>query len=98
MSDLLQELANLAHPDGGWGYQPDQPAHLEPTCLALLALRPHAGRYADVVAKARAFLRECRQPDGSYRLDRGRQSAVWGTALALFTEAADRGGGEPTPD
>ena len=44
MSDLLQELVSLAHPEGGWGYRPDQPAHLEPTCLALLALRPEAER------------------------------------------------------
>ena len=41
MSELiadLEALASLALPEGGWGYAPDQGAHLEPTCLALLAL------------------------------------------------------------
>jgi uncharacterized protein (DUF362 family) len=88
----------MALPDGGWGYVADQPAHLEPTCLALLALRPEAERFADAVAGGRAFLRSCRRPDGSYRLARGRDAAVWGTALALFTEAAYRDGDTPTAD
>src|SRR5436305_1397892 len=39
MSSPLEPLVALAHADGGWGYVADQPAHLEPTCLALLALR-----------------------------------------------------------
>jgi uncharacterized protein (DUF362 family) len=98
MNDLLQELARLAHADGGWGYQPAQPAHLEPTCLALLALRPQADRFADAVAGGRAFLQQCRQQDGGYRLGRGREAAVWGTALALFTEANFRDSGDRTPD
>src|SRR5947207_15967383 len=97
-SDHLQELATLSHADGGWGYRPDQPAHLEPTCLALLALRPDSERFADVVAGGRAFLRECRQPDGGYRLSRGREAAVWGTALALFVEAAYRVDGPLSAD
>lgn len=98
MSEILQELATLAHADGGWGYKPDQPAHLEPTCLALLALRPEAERFADAVSGGRAFLRQCRQPDGGYRLSRGREAAVWGTSLALFAESAYRESGEPTAD
>src|SRR5581483_2205981 len=69
-----------------------QPAHLEPTCLALLALRPVAEPYAAAVDGGRAFLRRCRQPDGSYRLGRGREAAVWGTAMALVTETAYRDG------
>ena len=28
---FLDRLAAQAHPDGGWGYAPTQPAHLEPT-------------------------------------------------------------------
>src|SRR5207237_4238482 len=94
----LDDLAALAHPDGGWGYVADQPAHLEPTCLALLALRPEAERFAAAVAAGRAFLRACRRPDGSYRLARGRYAAVWGTALALFTESVYREGGSPSAD
>jgi uncharacterized protein (DUF362 family) len=98
MTDPLDRLVSLAHPDGGWGYQPDQPAHMEPTCLALLALRPASERYPDAVAKARAFLSQCRKPDGSYRLQRGRDAAVWGTAMAVLAEATYRGGTDLSPD
>ena len=45
MAYPLDSLASLARPDGGWGYVADQPAHLEPTCLALLALRPEAEQF-----------------------------------------------------
>src|SRR5436305_12925690 len=98
MPHPLEPLAALAHVDGGWGYVAEQPAHLEPTCLALLALWPESQRFAEVVAGGRAFLRACRRPDGSYRLARGRDAAAWGTALALFTEAAYREGGTPSAD
>jgi uncharacterized protein (DUF362 family) len=98
MSQLLETLASLAHPAGGWGYVADQPAHLEPTCLALLALRPQADRFAAEVAGGREFLRSCRRPDGSYRLARGRDAAVWGTALALFTESVYRDGEGPSAE
>jgi uncharacterized protein (DUF362 family) len=98
MTTPLDTLVSLAHPEGGWGYTVGQPAHLEPTCLALLALQPEAERYAAAVSAGRAFLRCCRQADGSYRLDRGREAAVWGTALALFTEAVYRTGDQPTAD
>jgi uncharacterized protein (DUF362 family) len=91
-------LAGMAHPDGGWGYVADQPAHLEPTCLALLALRPEAEQFAEAITGGRAFLRTCRRPDGSYRLARGRDAAVWGTALALFTESIYRDGDVPSAD
>src|SRR6476620_10028188 len=90
MAHCLDNLASLAHPEGGWGYTADQPAHLEPTCLALLALRPDSEQHATVVNGGRSFLRRCRQSDGSYRLGRGREAAIWGTALALFTESAYR--------
>src|SRR6266478_4311687 len=98
MSHPLDPLAALAHSDGGWGYVADQPAHLEPTCLALLALRPEADRFPAAIAAGRAFLRACRRPDGSYRLARGRDAAVWGTALALFTESVYRDGDAPSAE
>ncbi len=84
----LDSLASLAHADGGWGYAPDQPAHLEPTCLGLLALSLDADRFAPVIESARAALERCRGADGFYRLTRGREEAVWPTALVLFTQAA----------
>src|SRR4051812_22978794 len=90
MHKSLKILADLASPDGGWGYTARQTAHLEPTCLALLALQPVADKFPDAVQGGRQFLKHCRQPDGSYRLDRGRDAAVWGTAMALFVESTLR--------
>jgi uncharacterized protein (DUF362 family) len=83
-----EQLAAQAHPEGGWGYSPGQPAHLEPTCLSLLALAPDRKRFAEVLSKGEAFLRQCARGDGTYRLVRGRDEAVWATALVLFTKAA----------
>jgi uncharacterized protein (DUF362 family) len=88
VSSYLDTLASQAHPEGGWGYTPDQVAHLEPTCLALLALSLEGERFREATAKGRAVLRRSALPDGSYRLERGREEAVWPTALALFTQSA----------
>lgn len=90
MPDLdffLDTLASQAGPDGGWGYAPGQSAHLEPTCLALLALAAEPTRYQGVIDKGRAALRQSAGPDGLYRLERGRPEAVWPSALALFANA-----------
>jgi len=85
---LLDELVASAHPEGGWGYGPNQAAQLEPTCLALLALSLDGQRRGDVIATGRAFSARCRQSDGGYPLAKGRAEALWSTALVLFTEAA----------
>ncbi len=85
--DHLECLAQHAHPEGGWGYFPGQPPHLEPTCLALLALSLEKDRFADPIALGRHFLEQCGQPDGSVLLPRGRDEAMWPTALALFTQS-----------
>lgn len=87
MSDAFEDLATLACPGGGWGYVPDQPAHLEPTCLALLALSRQPQRFAAAIESGRSWLRQCAFGDGTYRLGRGRPEAVWPTALVLFTLA-----------
>jgi uncharacterized protein (DUF362 family) len=87
MSDNLAQLAALACPDGGWGYAPGQPAHLEPTCLALLALARRAGDHAALLEAGKAWLGQCAAGDGTYRLGRGRHEAAWPTALVLFTLA-----------
>ncbi len=86
--DVLQALADLACPGGGWAYAPDQQPHLEPTCLALLALAADPGRFPAAVEGGKGWLRQCAAADGSYRLDRGRPEAVWATALVLFVRAA----------
>ncbi|MBX9580515.1 MAG: DUF362 domain-containing protein [Gemmataceae bacterium] len=83
---MHDRLAALVAPGGGWGYQPGQPAHLEPTCLAALAL---AGtRHEPLVAAGLAAIEANRLSDGSYRLARGRPEAAWPTALILFTRHA----------
>jgi uncharacterized protein (DUF362 family) len=90
VNDLATHLKNLAesqHPDGGWGYATDQPVHLEPTCLALLALSLDRQQYAPVIERGLQALARHRADDGSYRLERGRPEAVWPTALVLFVRA-----------
>jgi uncharacterized protein (DUF362 family) len=84
----LERLASLAHGEGGWGYVPDQPAHLEPTCLALLALSLEHDRFHDAIETAWRTVDANRADDGTYRLTRGRQEAAWPTALVLFTQSA----------
>jgi uncharacterized protein (DUF362 family) len=85
---FLDTLAAHAHPEGGWGYTLGQPAHPEPTCLALLALSLDAERFATMIAEGRAVLQANAAADGSYRLRRGREEAVWPTALVLFVRSA----------
>jgi hypothetical protein len=85
--DHLEALAAQACPDGGWGYAPGQEAHLEPTCLALLALAAERERFAAAVEAGRNWLERCAAGDGTYRLGRGRPEAAWPTALVLFTRA-----------
>jgi uncharacterized protein (DUF362 family) len=93
-SAALDTLASLAHPQGGWGYAPGQPAHLEPTCLALLALARDKERFAPTISAALRVLDENALADGGYRLARGRPQALWPTALVLFTRQTL---GEPGP-
>src|SRR5690349_19729688 len=91
MSELiadLEALAALALPDGGWGYAPNQGAHLEPTCLALSALSREPQRFKAVIDSGLTFLRKSAAGDGTYRLERGRDEAVWPTSLVLFTLAS----------
>jgi len=87
-TDLLESLASQACPDGGWGYAPGQDPHLEPTCLALLALSAEAPRFAAVLDAGKKWLGQCACGDGTYRLARGRPEAVWPTALVLFVQAS----------
>jgi uncharacterized protein (DUF362 family) len=82
----LESLVTQAHPEGGWGYSPGQAAHLEPTCLALLALNLESKRYAESIARGRQVLSRCASAAGTYRLPRGRPEAVWPTALVLFVQ------------
>ncbi len=87
LTTLLDALAAHEHADGGWGYAPGQPAHLEPTCLALLALSLDRPRFQAAIDRGCQALQRRRGDDGAYRLERGRAEAVWPTSLVLFTQA-----------
>lgn len=87
-TDLLDRLVKSAAPGGGWGYQPGTPAHLEPTCLALIALAGDRDRHEATVREAHRFLltQSVHGENGwTFRLVRGRPQAVWPTALGLLT-------------
>jgi uncharacterized protein (DUF362 family) len=80
---IRETLSTLVHPEGGWGYAPGQLAHLEPTCLALVALSADPQKYRAPIEAALRFLEQNRLRDGSYRLARGRIQAFWTTPLVL---------------
>ncbi len=84
-TSLLDALASLALPTGGWGYTPGQPAHLEPTCYSLLALASQRERYAGAIDSGTRLITECQRGDGAFVLPRGRDEAVWPTAMVLLT-------------
>src|SRR5262245_4097500 len=84
----MDPLASQALAEGGWGYVPGQPPHLEPTCLALLALSHEPDRFRGWIDRGRTWLRSCAGPDGAFRLPGGRHEAVWPTAPVLFVESA----------
>src|SRR5688572_33088628 len=83
-SPYLETLAQQVHAQGGWGYVPGHVAQLEPTCLGLLALSLEAEKYRELISQGLKFLDQCAAPDGSYRLAKGRQEAIWPTAQVLF--------------
>src|SRR5438132_14141324 len=84
----LEKLVGLAHADGGWSYRPDQPARLEPTCLALLALSQEGAPFQEAIDRGWAVVRNGALADGAYRLPGDREEAIWTTALVLFLKAA----------
>src|SRR5438067_12747291 len=85
--DILDRLAALAVSEGGWGYQPGQPAHLEPTCLAMIALGADSLRYQAVLERAHngVIRPQLSGADGrmTLRLTRGRPQAARPTAVGL---------------
>ena len=81
----LDQLQSLVQPKGAWGYAPDQRAHLEPTCLGLLALNLEPEQRTELRQLAQEFLLQALRPDGTFRLEGDREDATWPTALALFT-------------
>jgi uncharacterized protein (DUF362 family) len=83
----LDTLAAQAHPEGGWGYVPGQQRHLEPTCLALLALSLAPDRFETAIAHGRRAL-DSMASEGYPKAPNARREAVWPTAWALFVQTA----------
>jgi uncharacterized protein (DUF362 family) len=83
----LDTLSSQAHVEGGWGYDAGAPANIEPTCLSLLALSLDRAPFEESIRKAWQFIEKCARPDGTYRWNKGRNEAVWPTALVLLTKS-----------
>jgi hypothetical protein len=79
-SHCEQVVLNLWLPCGGWGYA--RQWALEPTCLALLALRLRPKAES---AKGLRFLESCQSPDGSWPGLEGDGEGSWATSLAVIT-------------
>jgi uncharacterized protein (DUF362 family) len=88
IGSYLDALASHAHHDGGWAYYLGQPAQLEPTCLALLALSLSSDGFEGVIKEGEAMLQRCADDDATYRLQGDREELLWPTALVLFVRAA----------
>lgn len=86
--ESLRALLGLALPTGGWGYWTGQALHIEPTCLATLALATDRDKYRSQIDRAIAVLETQADGTGLYRLDRGRPQAVWPTAMVLASRVA----------
>lgn len=79
-SQYEQRVLDLQLPCGGWGYS--RQWAMEPTCLALLALRL---RSTGDRAKGLRFLETCQRADGSWPGFEGDEEGSWATALAVIT-------------
>ncbi len=101
MDDVTEELRNHLrelllrrqnHATAGWGYVQDQDA-IEPTCLALLALRNFEERLdlseirrRERVTRALGWFEHQQNPNGSWPAFQGDdQDGCWTTSLAVIT-------------
>lgn len=84
LTDLLEDLRRRQLPSGGWSYRRDvRQASLEPTCLALLALKTSRGT---AWRRGLQFLREMQNPDGAWPAFEGHGGqGSWTTSLAVLT-------------
>lgn len=72
-------------PTGGWSYYDNKTASVEPTCLALLALKNSKFESSKEFVSGIKFLESCIQPSGMVVNPDGRQEASWTIPLVLFT-------------
>jgi hypothetical protein len=90
--NLFHELANRCEkalhnrqlPCGGWSYGKSRQWAIEPTALALLALRLRPGANWK---KGAAFLGGCQRSDSSWPAFQGDEEGCWATALAVIALA-----------
>jgi prenyltransferase beta subunit len=86
---LLKQLLESQHPDGGWGWQPGDPSEAWPTGLALYALSLVGDKaHAAVIDSARSFLAKTQKEDGSWLVEgkltkNSDMSSYFGTAWAI---------------
>lgn len=83
--DLECWLIKNAVPSGGWAYYSNKAASVEPTCLALLAIKNSKYESSKEFAAAIGFLESCIGPNGIVVAPNGRPKAVWLTSIVLFT-------------
>lgn len=83
--DLECWLIENAVPSGGWAYYSNKAASVEPTCLALLAIKNSKYESSKEFAAAVGFLESCIGPNGIVVAPNGRPEAVWLTSIVLFT-------------
>lgn len=83
--DLELWLVENAVPSGGWAYYSNKSASIEPTCLALLALKNSKYESSKEFATAITFLESCIGANGIVVSPNGRPEAVWVTSIVLFT-------------
>lgn len=87
IDDLLQyfqnKILNQQRPDGGWSFTQSGASAIEPTCLALLALRSYAGA---ACSKGTRFLLSTQNRNGSLSAFVGDDpEGCWVTSLAVIT-------------
>jgi len=83
--DLEYWLIENAVPGGGWAYYSNKTASIEPTCLALLAIKNSKYESGKEFAAAVSFLESCIGSNGIVIPPNGRPEAVWLTSIVLFT-------------
>jgi hypothetical protein len=80
---LLDGLATMRNPDGGWGTTLDRPSSTEPTALALLAFATEPGA-RDFVDGAAHWLLTRQLDNGAWPVMPGLAEASWASAMALM--------------
>jgi len=79
-------LVRVQDAAGGWGYQANQTAFVEPTALCLLALA--GDERADALQAGQAWLRRTQLADGGWGVSPADQEGSWATAWAIWSLAS----------